>query len=56
MSTEDDLNIPETWCLENNGSIHPDKVCVMWCSLNNHPDNARMPDVSMEGKKLRREQ
>ena len=55
-STQNELNRLGDWCEENNGRIHPDKACVLWCSLNNHAVKAQMPEVSIEGKQLKREQ
>ena len=44
------------WCDSHNGKLHPDKACVLWCSLNNHAVKAVMPTVSIQGKDLQREQ
>ena len=46
----------EEWCTEMSGKIHPDKATTQWCSLNNHAVNANMPEVSIDGKAIRREQ
>ena len=32
-------------CTGHNGKIHPDKACVLWCSLNNHAVKANMPQI-----------
>ena len=55
-SAQEELNRLGQWCEEYNGSIHPDKAGVMWCSLNNHAVKAEMPVVYIEGKELKREQ
>merc|ERR1711963_739972 len=43
------------WCETHNGKQHPDKACVLWCSLNNHAVKATMPTVRIQGKVLSRE-
>ena len=43
------------WCTSHNGKIHPDKACVLWCSLNNHAVKANMPQISIQGQNLQRE-
>ena len=43
------------WCTSHNGKIHPDKACVLWCSLNNHAVKANMPQISIQGQSLQRE-
>ena len=54
-SAQDELDIFDGWCTEFKGMIHPDKACVLWCSLNNRVVNAEIPPVSIEGKELQRE-
>ena len=44
------------WCVDHSGKLHPDKACVLWCSLNNHSVKAEMPTVTINGKVLKREQ
>ena len=39
-----------------NGKIHPDKATTLWLTLNNHAVKAEMPEVSIDGKAIRREQ
>ena len=34
-SVQEELNRLDDWCEEHKGRIHPDKACVLWCSLNN---------------------
>ena len=55
-SVQEELDRLSTWCEDNNGHIHPDKACVLWCSLNNHAVHAEMPAVSVGGKQIKREQ
>ena len=55
-SMQEELERIGNWCQENNGHIHPDKACVLWCSLNNHAVNAEMPTVTVGGKDIKREQ
>ena len=33
-SVQEELNRLDDWCEEHKGRIHPDKACVLWCSLN----------------------
>ena len=54
-SVQEELNRLDNWCNEFKGRIHPDKACVLWCSLNNRAVKATMPTVSIEGKELQRE-
>ena len=54
-SVQEDLNRLDNWCTEFKGRIHPDKACVLWCSLNNRAVKATMPPVFIEGKELQRE-
>ena len=54
-SAQEELNRLDTWCTDFKGRIHPDKACVLWCSLNNRAVNADMPPVYIEGKELQRE-
>ena len=54
-STQEELNRLDTWCTDFKGRIHPDKACVLWCSLNNRAVNADMPPVYIEGKEIQRE-
>ena len=53
-STQQELDRLGEWCEENKGKIHPDKACVLWCSLNNHAVKAQMPPVFIDGKELQR--
>ena len=55
-SVQEELDRLSTWCEDNNGHIHPDKACVLWCSLNNHAVHAEMPAVSVGGKQIKHEQ
>ena len=34
-SAQDEINRLGEWCESHNGKLHPDKACVLWCSLNN---------------------
>ena len=54
-SAQEELNRLDTWCTEYKGRIHPDKACVLWCSLNNRAVKSEMPPVHIEGKQLQRE-
>ena len=54
-SVQEELNRLDNWCTEFKGRIHPDKACVLWCSLNNRAVKATMPPVFIEGKELQRE-
>ena len=54
-SVQEELNRLDNWCNEGKGRIHPDKACVLWCSLNNRVVKATMPTVTIEGKELQRE-
>ena len=53
-SAQEELNRLDSKCTEFKGRIHPDKACVLWCSLNNRVVNAEMPPVFIEGKELQR--
>ena len=53
-STQLELDRLGEWCDEYKGRIHPDKACVLWCSLNNHAVKTQMPPVFIEGKELQR--
>ena len=54
-SVQQELDRIEEWCTEMNGKIHPDKATTLWCSLNNHALKADMPEVSIDGKAIKRE-
>ena len=54
-SVQEELNRLDNWCTEFKGRIHPDKACVLWCSLNDRAVIATMPPVFIEGKELQRE-
>ena len=53
---QQELDRIEEWCYEMNGKIHPDKATTLWLTLNNHAVKAEMPEVSIDGKAIRREQ
>ena len=53
---QEELNRIEEWCSDMNGKIHPDKATTLWLTLNNHAVKAEMPEVSIDGKAIRREQ
>ena len=55
-SAQEEIDRIGEWCQTHNGKLHPDKACVLWCSLNNHAVKATMPTVSIQGKELKREQ
>ena len=54
-SAQEEIDRIGEWCETHNGKLHPDKACVLWCSLNNHAVKATMPTVSIQGKILSRE-
>ena len=54
-SAQEEIDRIGEWCQTHNGKLHPDKACVLWCSLNNHSVKATMPTVSIQGKVLTRE-
>ena len=54
-SVQQELDRIEEWCTEMNGKIHPDKATTLWFSLNNHAVKADMPEVSIDGKAIKRE-
>ena len=54
-SVQEELDRLDNWCVEYKGRIHPDKACVLWCSLNNRAVKSEMPPVFIEGKELQRE-
>jgi len=54
-SAQEEIDRIGEWCQSHNGKLHPDKACVLWCSLNNHAVRATMPTVSIQGKELSRE-
>ena len=54
-SAQEEIDRIGEWCETHNGKLHPDKACVLWCSLNNHAVKATMPSVSIQGKELSRE-
>ena len=54
-SAQEEIDRIGEWCQTHNGKLHPDKACVLWCSLNNHAVKATMPTVSIQGKVLTRE-
>ena len=54
-SAQDEINRLGEWCESHNGKLHPDKACVLWCSLNNRAVKTDMPTVSIQGKTLSRE-
>ena len=49
-----ELNRIDEWCSRANGRIHPEKACVLWCTLNNRAVQATMPQVFIGGKGLER--
>ena len=55
-SVQEELDRIGAWCEANNGKIHPGKAQVLWCSLNNHAVKAQMPDVSINGQTIKREE
>ena len=55
VSAQEELERIGQWCQENNGHIHPDKACVMWCTLNNHAVHAEMPALSVGVKAIEKE-
>ena len=54
-SAQDEINRLGEWCDSHNGKLHPDKACVLWCSLNNRAVKTDMPTVNIQGKTLSRE-
>ena len=54
-SVQEELDRLGVWCNEHNGKLHPDKACVLWCTLDNHAVQAAMPSVSIDNKQLKRE-
>ena len=55
-SLQQELNRLDDWCEEHNGKLHPDKASVLWCSLNNRSVQDQMPDVSIAGQNIKRDQ
>ena len=55
QSAQEEIDRIGEWCQSHNGKLHPDKACILWCSLNNHAVRATMPTVSIQGKELARE-
>ena len=55
-SVQEELDRIGTWCEDNNGKIHPGKASVLWCSLNNRAVRAEMPEVSINGQPIQREE
>ena len=53
-SVQEELNRLDDWCEEHKGRIHPDKACVLWCSLNNKAVKTEMPPVFIDEKELQR--
>ena len=53
-SVQEELNRLDDWCVEHKGKIHPDKACVLWCSLNNKAVKTEMPPVFIDEKELER--
>ena len=49
-SVHEELNRLGNWCNESKCRNHPDKACVLWCSLNIRAVKATMPTVSIDGK------
>ena len=54
-SAQNEINRVGEWCDSHNGKLHPDKACVLWCSLNNRAVKTDMPTVNIQGKTLSRE-
>ena len=54
-SVQEELDRIGTWCEENNGKIHPGKASVLWCSLNNRAVKEEMPEVSINGQPIKRD-
>ena len=47
----------DNWCEEhNNNKLHPDKASVLWCSHNKKSVQDQMPDVSITGQNIKRDQ
>ena len=53
---QDELDRLQNWCEENNGKLHPDKASVLWCTLNNRAVKQDMPEVSISGGVIKRDQ
>ena len=56
VSLQQELDKLDNWCEEHNGKLHPDKASVLWCSLNNMSVHDQMPDVSIAGQNIKRDQ
>ena len=54
-SEQREINRIGNWFDSHNGKLHPDKACVLWCSLNNHAVKAVMPNIIIQGNILKRE-
>ena len=54
-SVQSELNRIDEWCNDMNGKIHPDKASTLWFTLNNHAVKAAMPNVTIGGKEIKRE-
>ena len=43
------------WFKTQNGKLHSDKACVLWCSLSNIAVKVKMPIINIESKVLNKE-
>ena len=47
---QEELDRLNNWCKKYKGRIHPDKACVLWCSLKDRVVKSEIPLVFIEGK------
>ena len=52
-SAQEELDRLDGWCTEFKGRIHPDKACVLWCSLKNRIVMQRCHRSSLREKSYR---